>query len=220
MHLNRVKNIKTGFLFRILIFCMSANGSVNGQTIDFIEIDSVRWAQKNLAVIRFRNGDSLLLANSVEAWIEAGTKKQAAYCYYDENPDNVDKYGILYNWYAVTDPRGLAPEGWRMPSLNEWQKLITSVGGDDLAVKKIKSKTGWSKKRNGNNQTGLDAQPAGYKSSCGHFFDSATNTAIWWTSTADGNNTAKAIRIDSDSPLVKITGSNKGSGFSVRCIKE
>ena len=82
---------------------------------------------ENLSVSTFRNGDLIPQAQSDEAWQEAGFNKQAAWCYYNLSSDSlnieVKKYGKYYNSYALNDPRGLAPEGWRLPTERDWATL-------------------------------------------------------------------------------------------------
>lgn len=100
------------------------------------------WMTENLNVSTFRNGEPIPEAKTVEEWEKAGENKQPAWCYYNNYPKNGAKYGKLYNWYAVIDPRGLAPEGWHVPSNEEWQTLEDYLGDD--AGKKMKSTSGWN----------------------------------------------------------------------------
>ena len=81
------------------------------------------WCEKNLDVTHFRNGDEILHANTPELWKQAGLDGTPAWCYYENNPENGAKYGKLYNWYAVNDYRGLAPEGEHIPTDDEMTKL-------------------------------------------------------------------------------------------------
>ena len=102
------------------------------------------WMTKNLDVSIFRNGDVIPQASSDEAWKAAGENKQPAWCYYDNDPKNGAKYGKLYNWYAVNDPRGLAPEGYHIPTDAEWTVLTDYLGGESIAGKKMKATSGWA----------------------------------------------------------------------------
>lgn len=63
------------------------------------------------------------------------------WCYYNNDTANGRVYGKLYNWYAVNDPRGLAPQGWRIPSNGEWTTLTTFLGGAYPAGYKMKAGT-------------------------------------------------------------------------------
>ena len=103
-----------------------------------VTIGTQTWTTKNLDVATFRNGDAIPQAKTNEEWKAAGKNKQAAWCYYRNDPKNGAKYGKLYNWYAVVDTRGLAPAGWHVPTDEEWTVLSTFLGGEDVAGKKMK----------------------------------------------------------------------------------
>ena len=87
------------------------------------------WMTSNLDVNKFRNGDPIPEVKSTEEWLKAAENKQPAWCYYDNNPANGSKYGKLYNWYAVSDPRRLAPFGYHIPSNEEWTSFSGLPGG-------------------------------------------------------------------------------------------
>ncbi len=70
-----------------------------------------KWTTANLNVSSFANGDSIFEARSAEEWEKAGVDQKPVWCNYDNDPNNGAKYGKLYNWYSVNDPRGLAPKG-------------------------------------------------------------------------------------------------------------
>jgi uncharacterized protein (TIGR02145 family) len=124
-------------LFTLMLFL---TGLSNAQTVT---IGTQVWMTKNLDVSTFRNGDPIPEAKSNEEWEKAGENKQPAWCYYDNDPANGAKYGKLYNWYAVNDPRGLAPIEYHIPSDAEWTKLTDFLGGEGAAGTKMKSKSGW-----------------------------------------------------------------------------
>ncbi len=74
---------------------------------------------------------------------KAGKEGKPAWCYYENKTENGSKYGKLYNWYAVNDPRGLSPAGWHVSSDAEWRQTTDFLGGEDAAGTKMKSSTGW-----------------------------------------------------------------------------
>lgn len=125
------------------------------------------WMPENLNVDKFRNGDEIPEIRDAAAWEAAGESKQPAWCYYENDPTNGEKYGKLYNWYAVADPRGLCPSGWHVPSDAEWTALTDYLGGNELAGMKMKSTNGWEpyegKSGNGNNESGFSGLPGGYR---------------------------------------------------------
>jgi uncharacterized protein (TIGR02145 family) len=109
-----------------------------------VTIGTQTWTTKNLDVATFRNGDPIPEAKTDEEWKAAVENKQPAWCYYDNKAANGNKYGKLYNWYAVVDARGLAPIGYHIPTDDEWTVLSTFLGGEDVAGKKMKSRSGWN----------------------------------------------------------------------------
>jgi uncharacterized protein (TIGR02145 family) len=121
---------------KLLIVYLAISNFTFSQTV---KIGSQIWCTKNLSITTFRNGESIPQAKTDEEWKSAGEKRQPAWCYYDNDPANGDDYGILYNWYAVNDSRGLAPEGYHIPSDSEWTTLTNFLGGESFAGKKIKS---------------------------------------------------------------------------------
>jgi len=109
-----------------------------------IKIGSQIWATKNLDVSFFRNGDPIPLAKTQAEWEAAGKSGKPAWCYYGGNADMGDKYGKLYNWFAVNDVRGIAPKGWHIPTDSEWTILTKYLGGEKSCGNKMKDSTGWS----------------------------------------------------------------------------
>lgn len=93
-----------------------------------VNIGTQEWTTRNLDTTQFRNGDLIPEAASYEEWEAAAENQSPAWCYYQNDPHNGASFGKLYNWYAVNDPRGLAPEGWHIPSLEEWETMIEYLG--------------------------------------------------------------------------------------------
>jgi aspartate kinase len=84
---------------------------------------------ENLNVSNFRNGEAIPEAKTNEEWIKAGNEGKPAWCYYENRSENGRIYGKLYNWYALNDPRGLAPAGWSIPENNDWRTLVKNLKG-------------------------------------------------------------------------------------------
>jgi uncharacterized protein (TIGR02145 family) len=112
--------------------------SVSNSFAQTVTIGTQVWTTKNLDVATYRNGDVIPQVQDKDAWANLTT---GAWCYYENDAKNGVKYGKLYNWYAVNDPRGLAPAGWHIPTDGEWTVLENSLGDD--AGKKMKSTSGW-----------------------------------------------------------------------------
>lgn len=88
-----------------------------------VTIGSQEWMAENMWAIVFNNGDKIPQAQTEEAWKKAAENQQPAWCYFEYDGRVWPEYGVLYNWYAVTDPRGIAPEGWQVPSVGDWKSL-------------------------------------------------------------------------------------------------
>lgn len=94
---------------------------------------NLEWMEKNLSVTTFQNGDSIQHVTNDENWEKAGNKKTPAWTFQTVN-DSVE--AIVYNYYAVIDPRGLAPEGWRIPTIKELELLTFDVMGQSSCSSK------------------------------------------------------------------------------------
>ena len=107
-----------------------------------ITIGKQIWMTENLNVSYFRNGDPIPEAKTKDEWVIAGKQGKPVWCYYENDPKYESKYGRLYNWFAVCDPRGLAPIGWKIPEFEDMNLLDTYLWGD--VGLKLKNDTGWS----------------------------------------------------------------------------
>lgn len=206
----------------------------DGKTYKTVVIGNQTWMAENLNVSRFRNGELIPEAKTDEEWAKAGEEGRPAWCYYEitsydiKNRRSVKvkgfgkkykkKHGKLYNWYAITDTRGLAPTGWHIPKDTEWTTLTDYLGGQENAGNKLKSKTGWSNE-NGTNISGFSGLPCGTREEGGYFFD-FSDLANWWSCTEFDTNSVLLRTLVYDSGEVSTRYVNKGRGLSVRCIKD
>jgi uncharacterized protein (TIGR02145 family) len=179
----------------------------------------------NLNLDKFRNGDRIPEAKTAEEWKKAGENKQPVWCYYNFDSKNGEKYGKLYNWYAVNDPRGLAPEGWHVPTDLEWTKTEEFLVRDtdkklEINIwaekgKLMKNKSGWKEVGNGNNKSGFSGLPAGFMNSEGSFHFLGSGASFWCCTEAE---LLTAYIRQLDIGLQRYEGF-KGNGYSVRCLK-
>ncbi len=107
-----------------------------------IAIGKQIWMTENLNVTHFRNGDPIPEAKTKDEWVTANKQGKPVWCYYENDPKNDGKYGRLYNWFAVSDTRGLAPIGWKIPEFEDLNLLDTYLWGD--VGLKLKNDSGWS----------------------------------------------------------------------------
>jgi uncharacterized protein (TIGR02145 family) len=192
------KIITTIFLFCCSYFCIAQN--VIEKKYKEAKIGDQIWMAENLNVSKFRNGDVIPEAKTNEEWIRVAKEKQPAWCYYNNDVNNGNKFGKLYNAYAVRDPRGLAPKGWHIPSTEEWDKLCIEISErkSKSVGLQLKSKMSWQ--HNGDNCFGFDALPAGFRAgkditnSLGEriykeaSFVDLGKSCVYWTNTRKQNN--------------------------------
>jgi uncharacterized protein (TIGR02145 family) len=105
-----------------------------------VTIGNQVWMTENLNVKKFRNGDLIAEAQNGYKWNEALRTKTPAWCYYDDDPFNGENYGLLYNYYAVHDSRGLSPLGWIIPTWGDINYLTSNIE----AERELQSRDGWS----------------------------------------------------------------------------
>jgi uncharacterized protein (TIGR02145 family) len=99
--------------------------------IPTVTIGNQVWMAENLGRTTFLNGDSIPRFSGYHDWHAYGSAGQPACGRENFNPSDALKYGILYNWYAVNDPRGLCPPGFRIPTDDDFIELLTFTGGED-----------------------------------------------------------------------------------------
>jgi len=184
-----------------------------------VQIGNQQWMLENLGADYFRNGDAIPQAETHEAWLLAGENKQPAWCYLENDKANGQKYGKLYNWYAVNDARGLAPVGWHVPTDLEWKMLSNQIGGEDFAGEKMKSSSGWNNHGNDFNSTGFTGLPGGYRSGSGSF-NSVGNNGIWWSASEANGADAWARELANSNASLSRYDYTKDYGFSVRCVRD
>jgi len=182
------------------------------------------WMVENLNVAKYRNGDPIPKVTDDATWCALTT---GAYCYYNNDSTAYAAiYGKLYNWYAVIDPRGLAPEGFHIPTDMEWAVLDTCLGGEYVAGGAMKETgtTHWVSPNNeATNLSGFTGLPGGSRDDCGRwglFFDLGSYGS-WWSTTEDDTGGAWYRRLGYwDDNFIRNNYGVKSRGYSVRCLKD
>lgn len=181
-------------------------------------IGTQEWTAVNLDVSTFRNGDSIFEAKTLSEFKNAGKEGKPAWCYYKNDSKNGLKYGKLYNWYAVNDKRGLAPKGWHIPSIDEWDVLTKYLGGENKCGKSLRNTSGWYTDGNGDNSSGFAALPGGYFQD--YDYNNIGELGFWWSSTKCYDGAAYARYLNYNYDPLKFASFSSGAGFSVRCVKD
>jgi uncharacterized protein (TIGR02145 family) len=195
---------------------------VNGKECKTVTINKQVWMADNLNVSHFRSGDIIPYAPTISEWVKAGKEGKPAWCYYNNDSVNGPKYGKLYNYYAITDPRGLAPKGWHVPSSTDFHSLIAYLGGIYYAGLQLKNNSMWSLNGNGNNKSGFTAVPGGIRLPSGKFVDMFNRAYLWTTSVeiiVGIGTQIYALSLNSSNSEAIYTSLDKSAGVSIRCIK-
>lgn len=218
----------------LVIFNITTNGlevkSSNGWvlltpstavSLPTVVIGTQQWTDKNLDVLTYRNGDLIPQVKDATAWAALTT---GAWCYFNNDPSGYGAiYGKIYNWYAVNDPRGLAPLGWHIATSDEFETLRNALGGSAVAGGKLKTAgTGrWISPNTGaTNESGFSALPGSYRDNNGSFYNFTGQLGYWWTATEFNTSNAYYYQLNNTIEDALRGNENKKRGFSVRVVRD
>jgi uncharacterized protein (TIGR02145 family) len=216
---------------------VGGNGSIkdyDGNVYDSVVIGNQVWMVQNLRVTHYRNGDKIPMLSNDKDW---ESSSNGAWCNYINQGSNSKDYGRLYNQTAVLDSRGIAPQGWRVATYNDWLTLRTflikhgyNYNSDTVSNKiaiSLAGKTKWEvfsgeglvgNDLASNNKSGFNALPGGARDYTGSFGGGKRN-GYWWTSSSvNASGFMASLSYDKDS--LNINFEPMRCGFSVRCIRD
>jgi len=221
--------LRIDFNFAFLLECPPAvyNSFVtdyDGNVYSSVIIGTQEWMVENLCTTHYADGTLIPNVTIVAAWMaEDGTAgHDGAYSWYDNDEATYkDDYGALYNGYAVINPHGLAPSGWRIPTETDRDILTTFVGGAGVAGGKLKETglTHWTTPNTGAVDTyGWKGVGNGYRAATGTF-NSLKDYAYFWTATQVLTHIyCWHIAYDNDNLLANDL--EKRNGYAVRCMRD
>jgi len=210
----------------------------DGKNYATVKIGNQLWMAENLATEKYQNGEVIANVTNTEEW---GGLATAAWCDFDNDPSSGAKYGHFYNWYAVNDNRKIAPAGWHVATDADWNALsayLISMGynydgstGSNKLSKAIAANTDWATSGNPgaigndltrNNAAGFNGLPAGIRNINGDFVFRKSNDmkTYWWSATSATFDTANTCSVNYYWSSWYRYASPKGSGYSVRCVKD
>ncbi|MFT3681265.1 MAG: fibrobacter succinogenes major paralogous domain-containing protein [Ferruginibacter sp.] len=212
-------------------YATNSNGTYYGNEMNFktfdpatpaISVCNKTWMVKNLNVSTYRNGDVIPQVTNNQEWVNL---KTGAWCWYNnDSAAYAAVYGKLYNWYAVNDPRGLAPAGWHIPDDAEWNALADCLGGADVAGGALKAAgtSYWTEPNTGaTNTSGFTALPGGRNLAAGVIgFDEIGISGHWWTTTDFNSSWGVTWSINNASSAVTRSNKFKFFALSVRCVHD
>ena len=194
---------------------------IDGNVYKTVTIGKQVWMAENLRTMRYRNGDSIPNITDSLEWM---SRTAGAYCNNTTGGNVPAAYGYLYNWYAASDTRNIAPSGWHVPSQAEWAALISYLGGEEVAGGKVKESgtTHWKSPNTGAiNESGFNALPAGGRNEFGQYMDNG-HESVWWSSTSEPGTIGAwcSGTLNISSSLRSNGSARKYEGLSIRCIKD
>lgn len=208
---------------------------IDGNVYQTFTIGTQVWMVENLKTTKYRNGDPIPNVTDDTEWSNLTTGAQ---CNYNNDAAIGNTYyGKLYNWYAVSDGRNIAPTGWHVPSDAEWTTLenyvAANLGTSGSVAKALASKTDWASSTDAgavgndltkNNTSGFSALPGGYRYYDGDFLGIG-GYGFWWTSSEYDAVSAWGRYLSYYDPEVDrydsvVYDDDKGAGISVRCVRD
>jgi len=208
-----------GLLLNTMCYCQSSGtftDSRDGKVYKTVEIGTQVWMGENLA---FRETDG--------CWA------------YEDSQDNVSSYGFLYSYRIAV---WICPEGWHLPSDDEWTELFSYNGGIDSAGTKLISNQSLNRDdTNFRNELGFNALPGGFRDLQDEAYDLKDGRGVIWTGRKTNKSRFNRIgengywwsseRKDNwesffwsinwfDKGIDKGSGDSWSFGCSIRCIKD
>jgi uncharacterized protein (TIGR02145 family) len=241
-----LSNLKPGTTYYVKAYAVNSSGIAFGSTISFttpatnpgsfngsvsdvdgnvyktVQIGDQLWMAENLKTTKYKDGTSIPNVSENTDWSNLHTD---GYSWYDNNDVSYkDTYGALYNWYAVTNSRNICPNGWHVPSADEWTTLATYLGGSGVAGGKMKEAgtDHWLTPNTGaNNSSGMTGLPGGVRRDDGLFVNMHF-ISVWWST---------SISNDGGLPVAAYTNADIANfylpdyltmnmGCSIRCLKD
>lgn len=232
-NIQKIKSVSnsTDFLFEdgdVLIFkgnsgnycTLVSDIPTASKTINFEFVECKDAAGKHYAVTKIGNqtwmAENLAYLPQVASSVSVGSEDSGN----EEKPfyyiNDLTKYGVLYNWHAALTA---APQGWHLPSDNEWTVLNNYLGGWSVSGGKLKSTSGWNNPNTGaSNSSCFSALPGGFRNA--DSFAYKGELSIWWSSTEHNISHSKSVDIFYNSGILNNLNSYKYYGLNVRCIKD
>jgi uncharacterized protein (TIGR02145 family) len=191
----------------------------DGNLYRTVRIDDLVWMNENLRTTKYNDGTNIPLVTDNAEWAGLTTP---AYCWYGNAAANsltAVTLGALYNWHAV-NTENLCPHGWRIPTEEEWNSLITYLSGESVAGGKLKEAGTkfWLIPNNATNESNFGARPGGFRSFDG--FESIGNSGFWWSSTEASADNAGSLGLINNLASSSWLDLSKKTGMSVRCVSE
>lgn len=188
----------------------------DGNTYETVIIGTQEWITTNLKTTSYNDGTAIPNITLSEQWKGLAT---SGYCWFDNAAGNKEIYGGLYNWHAVSTGK-LCPDGFHVPTREEWIALRTFLGNDAGGAMKSVSGLWESPNEGATNSSGFSALPGGMRTdNDAAEFQYTGEKAVFWCSSESGPSNADAFYIYADQSSLDNYDYSKTLGASVRCIR-
>lgn len=198
--------------------CGTSVTDIDGNTYGVVKIGNKCWMSENLKTTRFKDGT--LIPNVIDDtdWENLST---AAWCGYNNTNSFVETYGRLYNWHAINNAAGICPDGWHMPTKEEWRSLMSTADGYGSGTAgALKALDLWDQPNEGaTNQTGFTALPSGLRMEFGLFEGDSDQTGFWSSDQEDATR-GISFAIWANGNFTVEAAQDKGRGYACRCVKD
>ena len=217
----KIKILTLSYLFisTISIYAQTVT-DVDGNTYNTISIGNQTWLTENLKVTKYNDQVPISLVLDDASW---STQTEPAYCYYEGDIANASIYGNLYNWHVVNNAKNVCPSGYYVPSIADWEELITFVGGNAVAGGKLKEMglEHWLDPNTGaDNSSSFTLLPSGWRANNNGFYENLSYMAFVWSSTSVDAQSSSIILVGYDSPACYTSESHILTGLPIRCLKD
>lgn len=213
--------------FSVFFFTLLVSAALHAQKVQdadgnyytTVKIGKQVWIAENLKTTKFNDGTKIALVTDDKAW---KALRSPGYCWLNNDIQNKDIYGALYNWYAV-DTKKLCPKGWHVPSSADWNMLVAFLGSEEIVGDKLKERgeEHWQNSlTRATDEFGFTARPGGMRLASGNFPNFANAFCVMWTSTGGQNDLAWNRGLYYSTSRIYKGNESMRSGFSVRCLKD
>ncbi|MBN1596859.1 MAG: fibrobacter succinogenes major paralogous domain-containing protein [Bacteroidales bacterium] len=218
-------DVGTGYGAAVSFVTLDGVLDIDGNGYHIVKIGNQSWLKENLKTTKYRDGTPIAgpVFYPTDQYLDDFTwytSTSGAFCWHYYGTSNDDSYGALYNWYAVSECN-LCPEGWHVPTDEEWTQLIEYVAADGHEGTEgtaLKAENRWLYGYSGTDDYGFTALPAGRRAGGG--YGGVDRKGYWWSSTEDGENDGWYRAMDDGYKYVYRGSIEKWNGFSVRCLRD
>lgn len=203
---------------------------IDSNRYEVIKIGNQYWFKENLRTTYYRDTVKIPNRQDAEEWSQ---NKTGAYVFFDNDPKNIERYGFLYNGYAVATGK-LCPEGWHIPTDKEWIELerflglpaseLEQTGDRGNIAPKLKNPSGWNHSEfSGDNSSGLAIAPAGARKDNGEFVTLGQYGNFWTSTVYDDRYGLLYLwnhHLHYNTDAVGRIYTLATNGYSCRCVKD